>query len=127
MNTMNNEGDPGSDAVLVYSTDRFGHGTGALLTYQEKLAYAAGPVTLESNTITGAGRDGVILQFLSGNANFYGTNTIEGNNFGIEHWDVEVDPSQIVIADTNSIKGRTWSWLKSKPLSFRVDKGYTSF
>lgn len=41
-NTMINEGNTGSDAVLVYSTDRFGHGTGALLTYQEKLAYAAG-------------------------------------------------------------------------------------
>ena len=128
LNTMNNEGDPGSDAVLVYSTDRFGHGTGALLTYWEKLEYAAGPVTLESNTITGAGRDAVILQFLSGNANFYGTNTLIGNNFGIEIWHGEVDPSQVVINDSTLFKNnKTWSWMKNKPLSLRVDKGYTNF
>ena len=116
LNTMNNEGDPGSDAVLVYSTDRFGHGTGALLTYQEKLAYAAGPISLENNTITGAGRDAVILQFLSGNANFYGSNLLIGDNYSIEIWHGEVDPSQLVIADETKFKVQgndTWANVKN--------------
>lgn len=125
-NTMINEGDPGSDAVLVYSTDRFGHGTGALLTYQEKLAYAAGPITLESNTINGAGRSAVILQFLSGNANFYGTNTLIGDNYGIEIWDTEVDPSQLVIADSTVFKqGKTWGEIKN--WSIRRRSKYVNF
>lgn len=120
MNTMNNEGATGSDAVLVYATDRFGHGTGALLTYQEKLAYAAGPITLESNTINGAGRDAVILQFLSGTANFYGTNTLIGDNYGIELWHGEVDPSQLVIAETTTFKqGKTWGAIQNWNLKRR--------
>lgn len=122
MNTMINEGDPGSDAVLVYSTDRFGHGTGELLTYQEKLAYASGPISFEANTINGAGRSSVILQFLSGNANFYGSNLLLADGYGIQIWTNEVDVSQLFIGDPTTFNDNyTWADIKNLDPSQRSD------
>lgn len=125
MNTMLNQGDPNSDAVLVYTTDRFGHGTGELLTYEEKLAYASGPVTLEGNIINGAGRNAVIFQFLSHGGNFYGTNVLKGDAYGIEVWSSNVTCPIFVGDLTEFNDNQTWGVIKSWTPEARA--AYTNF
>ncbi|MEO0793871.1 MAG: hypothetical protein AAFX93_01840 [Verrucomicrobiota bacterium] len=127
-NQMTNwgNGSGSGDAVIIYTTDRFGHGTGALLTPQQKRAYASGPVSLENNTIIGAGRHGVLISYLQGKANFWGNNqTLKGNNKAIFKSNI-VNTSQLNIADSTKFKNnRTWGVLKNWSPSAR--SGYVNF
>jgi len=115
-NTMWNTGDGNaSHAVLAYATDRSGRGRGDLLTVeQKKNEYAPGNVTLEKNTIHGAGSNGVQVVYLKPNAKvrFYGSNVINSDDQAVKK-SGNVATSQLAINDGSKLKGQFWSALKN--------------
>lgn len=70
-NRINN---PNSTAILVYSTDKVGHGQGRAFTNEEKKAKGSGNVLIKDN-ITSSKNPCVIATYLQGYLKFEGQNT----------------------------------------------------
>ncbi|MDO6737330.1 right-handed parallel beta-helix repeat-containing protein [Wenyingzhuangia sp. 2_MG-2023] len=98
-------------AILLYATDKIGHGTGRRLTEAEKTESGSGNITLDNNTITSGNVDAAIsVGYGKGYFKIFGNNTILSKNKGINTFNSK--NMHFEIDDKTSIKGKKYSEIK---------------
>lgn len=99
-------------AILLYATDKIGHGTGRRLTEAEKIESGSGNITLDNNTIESGSADSAIsVGYGKGFLKIKDNNTITSQNTGIKSFKSK---NTIVfdIDDNTFIKGRKYGDIK---------------
>ncbi len=110
--------------VLVYSSDRFGHGQGRTFSLTEKSNRGSGNVTVSDNQITVTGTAPAIgVTYLNGALSLRGNNVIKANGKALSV--ARTKSGNITIEDQTSMKGKLYSAIKNLPTSQR-NKYYTS-
>ncbi len=100
-------------ALLIYSTDRFGHGTGARLTEAQKRNYGSGNVTLDGNTLQSGSADAAIsARYGTGFLRILDNNEIISGNRGLNS--TTSNKFDVTIGNNATIKGRKWSQIKNQ-------------
>lgn len=95
-------------ALLIYSTDRFGHGTGPALTLDQKRNYGSGNVTLDGNTLeSGKAESAIRATYGTGFLNIFGNNKIISGNRGLNS--TQSGKFNVTINENTLIKGKKWS------------------
>lgn len=102
-------------AVLLYATDKFGHGQGERLTEAQKLEYGSRNVTLNNNYIESGSADAAIsVTYGKGYLRVKGNNTIVSGNRGVSSSKSLSNGMTIEIDEQTSIKGKTYAEIKQE-------------
>lgn len=101
-------------AILLYATDKIGHGTGRRLTEEEKIASGSGNIVLDHNTITSGNKDAAIsVGYGKGYFKIFGNNTIATEHQGIKTFTSK--NMKFEINDKTLIKGKSYKEIKQIP------------
>ncbi|MGY6647571.1 right-handed parallel beta-helix repeat-containing protein [Wenyingzhuangia sp. IMCC45574] len=99
-------------AILLYATDKIGHGTGRRLTEDEKIASGCGNILLDHNTITSGKADAAIsVGYGKGYFKIYGNNIISSSNKGLNTF--KSKNMSFEINDNTLIKGKKYKTIKT--------------
>lgn len=100
-------------AILLYATDKIGHGTGRRLTEAEKIESGSGNITLDNNTITSGSADTAIsVGYGKGFLKIKSNNTIISKNVGIKSF----KSKQTIVFEIDNnviIKGKKYGDIKN--------------
>ncbi|WP_010134521.1 right-handed parallel beta-helix repeat-containing protein [Ochrovirga pacifica] len=100
-------------AILLYATDKIGHGTGRKLTEEEKYASGSGNVTLINNQITSGMADAAIsIGYGQGYLKITGDNVIQSKKEAIKSFK-SAKNIQLMIDDHTFINGKRYDEIKT--------------
>lgn len=102
-------------AVLVYSTDKFGHGQGNQLTEQQKRDYGSRNITLDNNVIESGNSDYAIkIVYGKGLFKVFGNNIVKSGNRGLDAFKSKDNGMSFQINDNATIKDRKYKDIKTE-------------